>query len=111
MKLGNHRTHFGSRIAPHVMHVSFDYFEPELIDDSLQFLDTLLVRSDLSTDISKVCSGFRAGYRPLLISDKNAASRNSPLRTRRKSVIKTPSSSIMWLSGGIDPGDAPPTSA
>jgi len=58
-----------------------------------------------------VCSGLRAGCAVVASCARSASSRNAPSRTSRKLSNSTPSSSIVFENGGIEPGVRPPMSA
>ena len=56
-------------------------------------------------------SGLRAGQGPTPSRARMSASRKRPASTSRALSISTPSSATVRLSGGMEPGVVPPTSA
>ena len=57
------------------------------------------------------CRDCRAGHGPPPSAASSSRSRSTPPVTSGKHSKRTPSSSMVWLKGGIEPGVTPPMSA
>ena len=95
-----------------VPHVRLDDVETEVLDHRGDLVDTFAVGGDLRAQVGevgvRVAGGIRRpGEQRAVVS----ASRNRPFSTSSQLSKSTPSSSIVRLCAGMEPGVMPPISA
>ena len=107
-----HAAHGLRGVVLHVLHVGGDHGEAELGDHAPQLGRAARVGRHLGAQVGEVLLQVADGVGGADVSSSaTSASRSRPPSTRRKSSMRTPSSSMVRLPGGIEPGVTPPTSA